>query len=51
MKTKVSKTTNILLRVLIMLFTFGFVYKYLLDRNDWQQWNSLLEMVMNQQDN
>jgi hypothetical protein len=46
MKTKVSKTTNILLRVLIMLLTLGFVYRQLLVRIDWNQWQQLFADTM-----
>lgn len=48
MKTKVSKTTNILLRVIIMLLTFGFAYKHLIGRNDWKEWYNLWTMIINQ---
>lgn len=46
MKTKVSKTTNILLRVFIMLLTLGFVYRQLLVRIDWNQWAQLFADTM-----
>lgn len=48
MKAKVSKTTNNLLRVIIMLLTFGFAYKHLLGRNDWQQWLDLWKLIVYQ---
>ncbi|MDP3443913.1 MAG: lysylphosphatidylglycerol synthase domain-containing protein, partial [Ignavibacteria bacterium] len=47
MKTKVSKSTNILLRILIMLFTFGFVYKQILEKNDLSAWLDIWKMIAN----
>lgn len=45
MKTKVSKTTNILLRILIMLFIFVFVYKQILEKNDLSAWLDIWKMI------
>lgn len=45
MKTKVIKSANIALRILVMLLAIGFVYKNILERADikqWIEWNELL---------
>ena len=47
MKTKVSKTVNILLRIFIMLLTLAFVYKQLNHRIDWSQWGILFRETIN----
>ena len=41
MKTKLKKTYNILLRILILAATYGFLYKKIFHGKDWQQQYSL----------
>lgn len=41
MKTKIKKTYNILLRILILAATYGFLYKKIFHGKDWQQQYSL----------
>jgi uncharacterized membrane protein YbhN (UPF0104 family) len=49
MKTKVSKFTNIGLRIGIMLLTFVFVYKQILEKHDLHQWLGLWSKIQLQQ--
>jgi hypothetical protein len=46
MKTKLRKSLNILLRILILAATYGFLYKKIFHSRDWQQqYNLFLELV------
>jgi hypothetical protein len=49
MKTKVSKFTNIGLRIGIMLLTFVFVYKQILEKHDLHQWLDLWSKIQLQE--
>ena len=46
MKTKVKKTYNILLRILILAATYGFLYKKIFSGKDWQQQLTLFKELI-----
>lgn len=43
MKAKVGKTTNIVLRIAIMLLTIAYVYKQIHHRLEWDQWKQVID--------
>ena len=46
MKAKLKKTYNILLRILILLATYGFLYKKIFHGKDWQQQYNLFTALL-----
>jgi hypothetical protein len=48
MKTKLKKTYNILLRILILTATYGFLYKKIFQGKDWQQQYDLFSGLLDQ---
>jgi len=44
--TKVKKTYNILLRILILVATYGFIYTKVFHEKDWKQWSPVFRELL-----